>query len=235
MHVQRALNTNLLRTTLRGVVLAAVTVALSGTSAAQTCAAAARRDYADIAAVLSEAKLRLDTLSIAGTVELTAIVGRGDQISFGAPTAVTLSSAAGYCRVAALWTSRGDSIAATWLFEPTSIELVAPVTSAPGLLVDKPRPVPHTSKARVVFSNVSQRVIERARSRAAGAIGRGQTTILTLVDSTGLPAVTRLLQSSGVRALDEAALSAMMVSLLSRPDSAGRPVAAWYETPISWR
>jgi hypothetical protein len=58
---------------------------------------------------------------------------------------------------------------------------------------------------------------------------------MTLIDERGIAVLSRLLNSSGMRALDEAALDVTFTNLFVAPDSAGTPVTAWYVTPIVWR
>jgi hypothetical protein len=102
-------------------------------------------------------------------------------------------------------------------------------------LSDRPRPIAHTALARIRTESLYQSMLDSARARSQGDVGNGESMIMTLIDGRGIVVLSRLLRSSGVRSLDEAALNIMLTTLHVPPDSAGTPVTAWYANPISWR
>jgi hypothetical protein len=89
--------------------------------------------------------------------------------------------------------------------------------------------------SRIRNDSLYASMLDEARASSPGELGAGATAVMTLVDERGIAVVSRLLRSSGVRRLDEAALNIMLTNLYVAPDSAGTPVAAWYVTPITWR
>lgn len=195
------------------------------------------RSYTDLASVLRDPQLQLDTVPVAGTVELTVTIqtaGPTRSVTFGKPSDGTIATARGVCRVAALLTSRGDSVAVTWLVDPATVVLGVVALSRPLTLADRPTPVASTTLARIRDRSLYDRLKAAAISSAAGRTGTGQTTVVTLINEAGVPVLSRLSRSSGVRVLDESALRIMATVLTSTPDSIGVRKAVWYVTPIDW-
>jgi hypothetical protein len=123
-----------------------------------------------------------------------------------------------------------------WLVEPNNLELVPDSLELRQLnLSDRPRPIAHTLLARIRNESLYQRMLDSARAKAPEEIGNARTVVMTMIGERGIAVLSRLLNSSGVRALDEAALDVMFTNLYVAPDSAGTPVTAWYVTPILWR
>ncbi len=206
---------------------------------AQVCGPGAAPTYADLANALDVPGLGLDTLSIRGDREFTVVLGdsgaeRGTVL--GAPTERSIASATAWCRVAALWTSRGDSLAVNWLLAPQEAELsVVNLTARSLSLEDRPRPGAYADGSSLQLGEVARGLITSFGERAAGDIGRGRTDLLVMVDSTGRPVISRILSSSGRRTLDQAALTAAMLDTPGTgSDSVGTAVSRWYVVPISW-
>ena len=206
---------------------------------AQICGPNSLPTYVNLVSALQVPGLRVDTLPIAGNREFTVVLeesGRARPTVLGRPTERSAASALASCRVAALWTSRGDSVAVNWLLAPAVNELATiDYTGQSWSRADQPRPSAYTGAARLRFREVMRSFIAAARERAAGDYGRGYTNVYVLIDSIGRPEITRILVSSGRRTLDEAALSGPMLLAPGMPsDSVGTGVSRWYVVPISW-
>jgi hypothetical protein len=208
------------------------------TARAQECTRASQPSYRDLPDVLRTLDFRLDTLTVSGNRDLTVVLGSFGtrRTILGRPTEAAVASASAACRLAVLWSTRGDSLVVNWLLEPTRLDLVPDSLELRRLtLSDRPRPIAHTGTARIRTESLYQSMLNSARARSGDDIGAGATMIMTLIDERGFVVLSRLLRSSGVRSLDEAALNIMFTTLHVPPDSAGTPVTAWYVNPISWR
>jgi hypothetical protein len=206
----------------------------------QPCGAGAGPTYEDFARVLRNYEvLGLDTLSMPSSREVTVVLpeaGSRQRMLHGAPSDQMRASAFAACRVSALWTSRGDSLSVNWVVRPQIEDLIVPQFPEGSLSqADQPRPRAFTTGVAPQFPQAYRAILAEARERAQGDVGTGTTMLLTLIDETGRPIITRLLVSSGRRSLDETALGARMLGLTTSSDSVGVDVPRWYVTPISWR
>ena len=204
---------------------------------AQVCGPDTTPTYADLATALDAPEIGLDTLSIRGNREITVVLendGTTRGTILGTPSQRSIASAAAWCRVAALWTSRGDSLVVNWLLTPEVAELSVVNYTARSLFVED-RPRPGGLGGRLELGDAARGLIASFRERAGGDIGRGSTELLVLIDSIGRPAISRILRSSGRRTLDQAGLSAAMLFAPEAPGGgAGTPDSGWYTAPISW-
>jgi TonB family protein len=206
--------------------------------AGQDCRDAERPTYEQVVDGISQLASILDTLTIRERRHVTIAVQSGGQqrtTLLGRPTAATAESASSICRFALLWTTRGDSLIATWLVTSSRVATIADSTPADLTPPDQPRPIHYDLFPGLLDPGARDRLVSQLFQEAGEPKPRGATMVLALIDTSGVVVIARLLRSSGVRALDEAALEIWRHQRYTPAVSEGRRVAVWFASPISWQ
>lgn len=226
---------------MRTMQLLSVLVPLAASSApaiAQPCAAG-DPSYVDAIEIIERlGGQALMNLPVAGTRDLTAVMRTGAPplVRVGRHPGPAEGDATPTCRRAVLWTSRGDSIAVTWIRAVDSVGIVSQdAADATTALADMPRVVPHLTMASPRFTPRVDSLRRRALAEFPD-VGRGATNVWVLIGVDGTVTLTRIASSTRVEDLDQAALDiSRQAGFAPARDDQDRPVAAWYMIPVLWR
>jgi hypothetical protein len=173
----------------------------------------------------------LDTVPLRGTLDISVITSAATRVLLGA--ALPGARNAVTCRMAALWTSRGDSLAVHWM---AGDDLAVTSTRKPNSIAD-PADQPYffepDQPATFSLPDIMRTNI-LAAAHSAGAQSARPTGLVVLVDTTGRALIARLSSSSGVRLLDEAALRIYGSTQYHPAEHEGRPVRSWLRAEVHW-
>jgi hypothetical protein len=137
--------------------------------------------------------------------------------------------------MAALWTSRGDSLVVHWLSAADSLVAITPLVTPPSAdITDRPQPIQYDQPATFGSPDIMRSAI-LAASRAAGGQTRRTAAFMILIDTTGRALNVRMTtRSSLVRELDEAALRIYSGTQYHPAEDNGTPVLSWLLAELHW-
>jgi hypothetical protein len=218
----------------RAVVLASLTLPCAARAASQSCAAPP--SYGEVMNAVATLP-GLDTIPIRGVLSVAVIVTSDAPMraELGTPAWDSPDTIPETCRIPLLWTSRGDSVVVTWITNPHPSRVVPEGLPTDTSLQSRPRPVYHTQRPVARSTTTLDSLLTAAYARSGTSGARNRSTFYVLIDSLGRLSVARIARSSGVRALDEAGLEALLTLTFEPVLVDSQPVAAWFLLPVSWQ
>lgn len=202
----------------------------------QACDGVDRPTYSTIVDAIAGLGSTLDTLAIRGRRHVTIAVGPGEvrSVRLGLPSPRTTARASATCRMALVWSTRGDSLIAMWLATDQAVETIPDSVLVNLTLADQPRPIQHDVRPSLLQRTSRDRLVAQLFEEAGEPEYSRSAMVLSVIDTAGAVVMARLIKSSGVRELDEGILEIWRHLRYSPASFEGELVAVGFATPIAW-